>query len=375
MRNFENRPQPENSKMSREQAELEIENIEQQISILEVEKTDLLNEVKQDTKSHKKSNLENRKNWQPKDFLKLSQQDNVVNLGVIKNEKDKLVLQGDSFGGKKIDVTPTDLEVDLLEWGIVYEFENYAVAAKDTYRSYNNKRAGYVDVYYEKQILDLKNKKQILERLYVDNIGEQDLFLEQAYESFLDEKKEEKAGFIFEKIISSSLRRISKDLGGKYGFEFEETSPIDDIEYKIDLLLKFNDTRRGLEVKESEEYFEKGFQITLHKDDEVYRNKLLQIEKVNRKLNSSQKDERLDNLESLVLLKTEIEMPEIMSKYHRWQEMKKEISNLPGGPDRLFSSNRIVEILSGIFQDSPLEFEKNPKFKEDLLNYFSKHNY
>lgn len=366
--------QNESVKMTKEQAIEKIADLEEQIEALGKDKQETLEKISQDTEDHSSAKKSERKDWEVNSLLDFCEGDGVANLEVRKTKKGKIKLEGNFIGTKKIELEPEDLESDLRDWEVIYDIEGYTTASKDSYKNYNENRSRYAAVYFDKKIKDIIDRKKVLERLYVDDIGKKDMFIAQAYESFLGESKKEKAGFIFEKIISSSLRRLALKFGDEYGFELEEIDPIDDVEYKIDILLKFNNERRGVEVSD-EPYFEKGYQLTLHKDDDVYLNKLDQIKKVNSRLRAGQRDERLNHLESLALLKTDMELPEIMKKYNSWKKMRQEVLGLPGGPDRLFDASEMVEMLRGFFEDTHLDFSDNKEFEQKVREYFSEKNF
>ena len=380
MLNFEKAPLQEQKKMSREKAESKIESIEQEILKLERKKVEILEEINTNTQGHSEMKKNERSELQGVSFLEFEQNADVVDLQFLKNKK-TFKLEGNGYGNKKNIVTEADMIADM-EWGVYYNLD-HTTASKQSYKKYNTLRYNYAEAYFDKMIHDKRDQQLVYQRLYVDDIGMTDMFLAEAYEASFDADKDKKAGFVFEKMISSTLKRITADLGDKWGMEYIETDVVDDVELKMDCLVKIKDIHHravGVDEVDADNFYpedeKKGIQLTLKKSGTPdFDRKKAQVEKVKRVLKSKKMTNEAPPIDTLVLLEVDVSNNEIMSKIEEWKKMKKEISDLPGGPDRLFQSNRIVEILDGIFQDSPLEFEKNLKFKQELLDYFSKRNY
>ena len=282
----------------------------------------------------------------------------------------------EALNGTEIRIAESDLLTDM-RWGIFYNL-NHQIAAKDENKKYNNFRARYIKAYYDKKIAELREKQLIIQRLEIDDVGLRDKLLGEAYREFArreEGERKEKAGFIFEKIVSGILQKISLELGEKYGFEFVEADAIDDVESKADGIMKIKGYHRGAGVEEREglDRYEKkkGIQLTLvNNGDEKFRVKQRQIESVRKKLKGLKIREA--NIDDLVLVSIDSGEREVMKSYHVWQMDK----NSPGGPEKKFADGKIImNILRQIFFGTELDFDKREDFEVAVETYFRTNNY
>ncbi|MDD4607058.1 MAG: hypothetical protein PHS07_01790 [Patescibacteria group bacterium] len=363
--------QPENKDLSPEKVQLEIESLGLNIQeILEL-KAQTLENIQQDTQSQDSMNVKDRRAKQGERFVDFKEKENIRQVDLVETKKGFYFEYRNSKGEKQV-VSESEMITDM-EWGVYYDL-NHQIVSKEIYQKYNTWREKYTQAYFDKLVRDKKDRQLILQRLFVDNVGQQDLYLAQAYESLLEGKDERKAGFVFEKMIQSTLKKISLDLGEEWGLEYIEADVVDDVEFKTDCILKIEDKHhRATGVEEiSSDTKRKGIQLTLKKSGQKeFDDKKRQVESVKKKLHQHGLSQEMLPIDDLVLLSVDVDNPEIMDKYNQWQKDHQK----SGGPEKIFKPQRLMEILSGIFQDSALDFNQNDEFKKVLLDYFDKQGY
>ncbi|MBN1326104.1 hypothetical protein JW977_03970 [Candidatus Falkowbacteria bacterium] len=353
MPNFEYLPQQQNAKQK-------IDDLNKQINELETTKKDAL--VGFDIKPEKGRDKEIVKVELPgvKDLRKVD---------YVKDDKGKFHFEYVDANNQKRYLMPGDLFSDM-EWGVYYDL-NHDVIAAEYRKKYDKFRKKYLETFYQRKIEHLATEQLLIQRLEIDKIGDRDYYLGQAYTAIHerlkkeDEGGDEQAGFLFEKMIKGILTKIATDLGEKHNFSVQNTSIIDDVELKADLVVNLPQKNRGVGVEESKKA--KGIQLTLvDKNDAKFRRKVEQVQKIKEQIKKKVGLGGKIEIDDLVLLEVEVGNKDIMSKYNQWVAGKKN----SGGPENLFSVNQILEFLGGIFQDSDLDLQKNPQFKEDVWKYF-----
>lgn len=140
-----------------------------------------------------------------------------------------------------------------------------------------------------------------------------------AYKKSLEEKETEKAGLLAEKMIRNLLKKVSLDLGGD--FEINKADLYQDVNQKIDFIIRRNIRERGVRVEEDKK--NTGIQFTINTREDVIKHKTKQVEQANKDLQPS------DNIQDIILVSVPIK--EVNSVYGEWKKDKKS-----GGPDKLW---------------------------------------
>ena len=350
---------PENLKSAGER----IKDLDYQLFELESARQIALRRVTDLMEEHGVKKKKERQAEAPVHILEFPKDAEVRQLDFIKDNK-KFHFDFHGFGGEMQKVTATDILTDIRQ-GIYYELNHEIVSAEHN-RKYNKFRKEYVQAYYDWQMSQLKNQKQIIQRLEIDKVSEKDNQLAWAYEAMRDEGKEKKAGFVFEQMITGVLQKIALDLGEKWGLKFEDADVIDDVELKTDCLIKIKNRNRGVGVEESEQI--KGIQLTLKKSgDPDFERKKAQVAKINKNHGGGK---RL--IDDLVLIEVGVGNKEIMETLRAWEVHDK----APGGPEKFFTVSRIIDdFLSKIFEDTELDLRKNEEFRKELWKYFEENGY
>lgn len=364
MANFEQTPV---AKKETESAEKKIEALSQQIFELEQKKQEILAQIDQLTETAKTQPKKEREAQSGVSFLEFAEGEEVKKAEYIKQKK-KGVFQCKAYDGQMMEISQSDMLTDM-RWGVFYDLSDNIVA-KDHFAKYNEFRKKYVEAYFNHKIQELITKQLLIQRLEIDDVGHHDMFIAKAYQELMKGGNQEKAGFIFEKMISGVLQKMAIDLGEKYGFEYEEASVVDDVELKADCLVKIKgkkEQNQAVGVEESSEI--KGIQLTLRKEgDPDFERKKQQVAKVKERLLKGGQTK----INDLILLQVSIDNPEIMGAYKEWKNHDKQ----SGGPEKMFDGLKLVnEILRGIFQGTELDFETNEEFRQAVYDYFKKNNF
>ena len=250
----------------------------------------------------------------------------------------------------KFDFATNDIKISKgeilsgLEWGKKFYLDpktfNEKINGKEFYQQ-------YLLALVEKATLSLLDKF-ILEREIAKNEKE-DKMKAEAYVEI--KNKEEKSldnmqmGVVAEKIIKSFLVRLSVD---KPGFEFEivHTNVYQDVDLKIDFIVKSKHVNRGVKVgllEEAEDIQENKIQLTINNNPEKLELKHKQLE------------EQLKKLNEVVLI--ELPKQEIEQAFHRWKEKGNKIST----PDKYLSPEIQKIILEKMLDKITPELDKKIK--------------
>ncbi|MFZ2072370.1 MAG: hypothetical protein WA101_02285 [Minisyncoccia bacterium] len=198
------------------------------------------------------------------------------------------------------------------EWGKEFYFNNSSFFEKNDGKKIYNK---YVNSVAEREILNLLNR-YIVENEVKKN-EKKDLLKKKAYEQ-IGKREQEKSldnmqtGVLAEKMVQSFLIQISTD-NPSFNFEIVQANAYQDVDYKIDFIIKttsLND--RGVKV-ESEEKLNK-IQFTINNS----------IQKI------AEKNKQMEKVKDVIL----VQMPEIKVRetFEKWRKSGEIIS----GPDKFF---------------------------------------
>lgn len=285
----------------------------------------------------------------------------------VKGDKNKFVFSYKDQNGREVVVSPGDLIADM-QWGVYYDL-NHEIKSQAHRREYNKFRQQYVEAFYQQQIAEVETEEALINLLEIEHVEDRDYYLAEAYKNVYQALQEHKqgrenmqAGFLLEKMINGLLTKISVDLGAKYGFEVEQASVVDDVELKVDLIIKFPDKNRGVGVEETKKT--KGIQLTLiRENDAKFARKKEQVARVKESIGQG-KGLPVDDL---VLIQVGVDNAEISDTYEKWAKMGKPTS----GPEKLLKNQMIInEFLAKIFAETEFDFNDNPQFKNELWEYF-----
>jgi len=179
-----------------------------------------------------------------------------------------------------------------------------------------------------------------------------DIMKRDAYKRSYEDKHlgVEKAGLLAEKMVRNLLKKIIIDLGAD--FELEKADLYQDVNQKIDFIIKRKSRGRGVRIEESMENL--GIQFTINTREDIKRHKEKQIERSKKELLPE------DHIKDIVLVSVPIN--DINNKYNEWKMDKR-----PGGPDKLWSiadKKRIFEEITKGFLTQEEIFEYLEKIDE-----------
>ncbi len=214
-------------------------------------------------------------------------------------------------------VTFTDLLVDL-DWGVGYALDPQV--PKHLRKRYAVARARH-------EIERLTDQQ-----LYVKALGDQrmDTLVQDAYRKSLAHQEGERVpdGILTEKLIASQFNKWCLD-HPDLPFRFERADAHQDIEQKVDLCLRVNDWRRGVQVEPAEHvHHPLGVQITMNTNIETQQRK-------HRQLNQARRRYR-DEYDDIILMTVDANLAQHV---RTWQAAGKP----PGGPLRFWNDARQKE--------------------------------
>ncbi|MCX6747525.1 MAG: hypothetical protein NTW98_01075 [Candidatus Nomurabacteria bacterium] len=211
--------------------------------------------------------------------------------------------------------------VSGMEWGNTFNLK---------YDEFNEKREGqkmyeiYALSFVKRETLSLLDK-HITEREVTKHHEKQDVQREEAYlgiqaKNNTDPRELRRTGEIAEKMVQSLLMRLSID-NPNYGFEVVGINAYQDVNLKIDFIIKIKNTQQGVKTITT-----KNIQFTISNDPSK----------------TAIKERQIQKLQNVIL----IQMPEldVNSFYSKWKNDKDTVS----GPDRLINTEIEKTILSKI---------------------------
>jgi hypothetical protein len=247
-------------------------------------------------------------------------------------------------------VSQGDLMTDM-GWGLYYEL------SPDVSKEFKEQ---YIKAVYNQEIAKLFDQQLIIQRTELER-NEIDEFLLETYKKVgaaIEKGGEESAGLLFEKMIKNILSKVAIDLK-KYGLKIETANVVEDVEEKIDFIIKHKKNRGvGIEEVEQSEGMEEtlGIQFTLKSaKSEDFRHKQRQVARALKNPHE---------VDDLILVSVPVEHDVIFGNYKKWQRHDK----LPGGPENCFDAKVIVNFIKEILKNT--ELAENEEFLKDLQKYF-----
>jgi hypothetical protein len=168
-----------------------------------------------------------------------------------------------------------------------------------------------------------------------------------AYSAFKDLKgrEDEVGGWVAERLIKTFFKRIAID----YDLDIDliETDVYEDVEHKIDFVIRRKSRARGVEVEAREEHQDLGIQFTMRNDSRMLEHKRKQIERV-----KERKETEGIRVDDVLLVSMPLE--DVRGLYKKWKK-----TNATGGPGELWSMQEKQEIfkrvLAGVVPDAEIE--------------------
>lgn len=254
------------------------------------------------------------------------------NGGVIESLEKTRIVSFDKNSGKFYYSNSKDTIIfldisDILtdgEWGITYGFDNSV--PKSVQKKYILSEA-------KREIANKLDEQIILDE---STSPTTDTFKQKAYLEIKKSKanQDKFEGFLAEKMIKGLLAKLSIEGAD---FEIEEADVYQDVEQKIDFLIRRKNHNRAVGVTEDDKII--GVQFTLNKAKEDFKKK--QVERAKRSLRGKSKRKHEREVDDIMLVVMPVE--KLSSTYRKWAEDKK-----PGGPENLWDINMKYQILKGV---------------------------
>jgi hypothetical protein len=144
----------------------------------------------------------------------------------------------------------------------------------------------------------------------------------EAYSRSAEDKREKKfvSGWVAEKMVKNLLTKLAIDEG--LDIEVLDTDIYQDVDQKIDFIVRRKTRNRGVEVETLPMTERLGIQFTTDPRPETRNRKLRQIERSKRELNKT------DKIDDIVLVR--VQFGYVSELWERWNK-----TQAPGGPDKL----------------------------------------
>ena len=200
------------------------------------------------------------------------------------------------------------------EWGINYELDSETVPRRERKRYLIEQAKAELRDYLDQQIIA---EESTSERTHG--------WKQEAYKKAQEAREAEprQAGLIAEKMVRNFLKKLALDHGLDY--EIIETDIFQDVEQKMDFIIRRKLHNRGVKVETDEKIESLGVQFTINSTKEKREEKEKQIERSRRALGKE------SEIQDIVLV--QISIDDVMRIYHDWSRGQKS-----GGPDKLLPS-------------------------------------
>ena len=154
------------------------------------------------------------------------------------------------------------------------------------------------------------------------------------------------AGIIAEKMVRNFLKKLSIDTG--VDFSVVDADVYQDVEKKIDFIIRRRSHHRGVRVEADEHAERVGVQMTTSSSPDLLAHKHQQVERSRQHLLS------VDEVDDIVLVS--VPLKNAAGLYEEWKNKK-----TPGGPDKLWDDATretiFREVLAGVFKPEEIEDE------------------
>lgn len=188
-----------------------------------------------------------------------------------------------------------------------------------------------------------------------------------------EEKFGKHAGLIFERMIKNIFLQIMFDKS-ELGIKIEDVNVIEDVEGKIDFVIKFKKRTRGAAIEEKEGNLTEGkkvlgIQFTILSEDSPYyqmrgkfKNKIEQI----RRVKESGMPISHTWLDDIILISVPVSVKEIIRRYQQWKQLGKP----PGGPEALWDINTRISFIKAVLQKMGVNDLLREK-EDELFQYYN----
>ncbi|MDX1535769.1 MAG: hypothetical protein R3346_03350, partial [Candidatus Spechtbacterales bacterium] len=225
------------------------------------------------------------------------------------------------------------------EWGVLYHLDKKTVP-RNTIKKYlieQTKRQLRHEL--DLQII-FSEKSGIANKISKGQLGNQFKSRVQAYENYHaaleEERLEDRVGVWAEKMVKNIFKKMIYDHG--VGLVVSDVDIFEDIEHKIDFIIKRAQHKRGVRVEEIQDAQDIGIQITANGNKGVHKRKRRQISNV---LEKQEVFELVDDI-ALVFLSSKKISPAI----NEWEDRGRP----PGGPDKILSEDTIEKIFKQVLE-------------------------
>jgi hypothetical protein len=210
-------------------------------------------------------------------------------------------------------------------WGIDYQLDPKTVP-KHLRKKYLVERAKYK----LRELLDWQILTDELSSSYTDN-GKQ-----YAYEqlAITKDSDQERPGHIAEKMVRTFLEKLA--INHELDFEVLPADVYQDVQHKIDFIIKRKSRVRGVGIEESDEHSKVGIQFTINSTTQTLLHKQ---EQIRRALHGAKQEEAVEDI-----LLVRIPLNDVRTKYLEWQKA----GSPPGGPEALWDSKTQEQIFKGV---------------------------
>lgn len=260
--------------------------------------------------------------WLKREMAKL---DHETETEVPDPEKRQISAEGDGLAWSRADgtvqrVTAGEVLTDGI-WGVEYDLGcDVSRSLRKRYLIEKAKRS--IGKYLDYQLgVDQRKSKQADPRL------------RGGYSGLLKSRERmETEGHLAERIVFSFLKKISIDHG--FPFAIEAANVYEDIELKIDFILKVKSKRRGLAVEGSEDVRTVGIQFTIGRGSKE--KKMVQV-------SEAKPQAKKMGIDDILIVR--LPLKELHRMFAAWS-----VNKPPGGPDGYWDAKTKATILKGVFQ-------------------------
>lgn len=235
--------------------------------------------------------------------------------------------------GKEQIATLGEIITDM-DWGVTYYLDKKSVSRQVT-KKYLLERAKYA-------LNDLLDSQIIKSEVAGDITHE---YKKLAYEAIKKERQNggNLSGFVAEKIVKNLLKKMTFDEG--LPFEIIEADVFQDVEQKIDFIIRRKEKVRGVGVEAGDKVHDIGIQFSINPNAEE--KKKYQVERSKSRLT---KEDRIDDIVLVIF-----PIQTVNHLRHEWNRNGKQ----SGGPDKLLDKKTAEKIfknlLKNIFTDEEIE--------------------
>jgi len=210
------------------------------------------------------------------------------------------------------------------EWGLDYHLDPASVPRVV--------RKKYLIEQAKQEIMDLLDRQIVTNESQSKSIDE---LKKEGYVRMIASENQEQSGKYAEKMVKNLLKKISIDQN--LDIEVIDADAYQDMELKIDFIIKRKMAARGVNVETNDED-RIGIQFTSTDSPEVVQKKERQIRQAKKRLGREEK------IQDIALVS--IPLRQIQAMVQEWKR-----NHLPGGPDKLWNAGTRAEIFSKVMQN------------------------